>query len=250
MSSSSSHSALHSLPPSSRNLMSITNTYYLAHTARNKLAYEASRSDHRLLRLVGHANLLDSLMIKLSRTEEDVQSQQQDYSVVRRTTSRSDRSQHIQWADCVVENAEEDWQSSDADSSDSESDYDSDEEMEMEADIISLRRVMSHKISPAVPHLDDVDEDYEVVELPHNQCSIQPPELDHDSDSSEDDIMPPTPTTIVLPSFQAQPSKQFYSDSDSPPTVIPPSEQQAFFDDGFYLPSRKEENLASVIRVC
>lgn len=46
--------------------MSITQTYYLAHTARGKLSHEAAQADHNLRLLVGHANLLDSLMLELA----------------------------------------------------------------------------------------------------------------------------------------------------------------------------------------
>jgi hypothetical protein len=51
--------------------MSITQTFYLAHKARAKLSSEASRQDHNLRLLVGHANLLDTLMIHLTDAERD-----------------------------------------------------------------------------------------------------------------------------------------------------------------------------------
>ena len=47
--------------------MSITQTYFLA---RSKLSVEALRPDHHLRLLVGHANLLDSLMIELAEAEQ------------------------------------------------------------------------------------------------------------------------------------------------------------------------------------
>lgn len=247
---SSPHSSLHSLPALAGDLRSITKTYYLAHAARNKLAYEASRADHRLSRLVGHANLLDSLMIRLSRADEEQIRYQQLYLAAQKSMEESRSAQHIQWADCVVEEPEEDWQSSDADSSDSDSDYDSDEETEMEADMVSLRRVPPHKILPVMQYPDDGDDDYEVVESPHHSYSTQLPELDNDSDSSEDDLMPPTPTTIMLPTLQTQPAKTDCADSDPPTSVIPLSEQQAFFDEGFYLPPRTGDDLTSTLRVC
>src|ERR1700733_3561749 len=60
--------------PWSKKTMSITQTYYLAHKARAKLAFEAGRSDHNLRLLVGHANLLDSLMLELADAEREQES--------------------------------------------------------------------------------------------------------------------------------------------------------------------------------
>ncbi|KAK3933680.1 hypothetical protein QBC46DRAFT_230105, partial [Diplogelasinospora grovesii] len=54
--------------------MSVTQTYSLAHKARAKLSSEAARSNHNLRLLVGHANLLDSLMLKLADTERQQES--------------------------------------------------------------------------------------------------------------------------------------------------------------------------------
>jgi len=39
--------------------------YKLAQTARTKLCLEGSRSDHNLRRILGHANMLDSLTVEL-----------------------------------------------------------------------------------------------------------------------------------------------------------------------------------------
>src|SRR5271163_2998807 len=51
--------------------MSLTSVYFLAHSARGKLSKEASRADHDLRLLVGHANMLDSLMIDLANAEQE-----------------------------------------------------------------------------------------------------------------------------------------------------------------------------------
>ena len=51
--------------------MSITQTYYLSHKARAKLSREAAQPDHDLRLLVGHANLLDSLMLELAEAEQE-----------------------------------------------------------------------------------------------------------------------------------------------------------------------------------
>lgn len=51
--------------------MAYTQTFQLAQRARGKLQREASQHDHNLRLLVGHANLLDSLMIALSEAERE-----------------------------------------------------------------------------------------------------------------------------------------------------------------------------------
>lgn len=51
--------------------MTLTQTYRLAHRARGKLSHEASQGDHDLRLLVGHANLLDNLMIDLQDAERE-----------------------------------------------------------------------------------------------------------------------------------------------------------------------------------
>lgn len=51
--------------------MTLTQTYRLAHRARGKLSSEASRGDHDLRLLVGHANLLDTLMVELHDAERE-----------------------------------------------------------------------------------------------------------------------------------------------------------------------------------
>jgi hypothetical protein len=137
--------------------MSISQTYFLAHRARAKLAYEAARPDHNLRLLVGHANLLDSLMLELAEAERE-----QEYwfnQTVRGASSSSSshsssEERHVQWADTIVEEPEHDWHAEDAESdsdssdcsSDSDSDFDADEEdqdIEM-ADAVPLRRIPSN----------------------------------------------------------------------------------------------------------
>jgi len=45
-----------SLPPAKKQKMSLTQTYYVASTARSKLGREASKADHDLRKLVGSAS--------------------------------------------------------------------------------------------------------------------------------------------------------------------------------------------------
>jgi hypothetical protein len=241
-----------------RKAMSVTQTYYLAHTARGKLSSEAARSDHNLRLLVGHANLLDSLMLELAEAEQE---QESWFNQSVRKASRSEEPKHIQWADSIVEDPEEDWQAEDADdSSDSSSEYDSDEEME--TGFAQLQRVQSH--SAMVSHVaeveeeedeefeEDDEEDMEGLQLQRTHShSLSPPALDHDSDdSSEDDSMPPSPPNNALPTFSEK--SQFYASSKTATTStssIPQSEQAAFFEEGFYLPQRTQPSLISAISV-
>lgn len=246
--------------------MSVTQTYYLAHTARGKLSAAAARPDHNLRLLVGHANLLDSLMLELAEAEQEQESWF-NQSVNKATKTQEPR--HVQWADAVVEDPEEDWQAEDADldSSDSESDSDYDFEEEMES-LVSLHRVQSHPSAAAVSSKelededtdeddefeDDGEEDYASLQL-HLTTShpASPPELDHDSDSSsEDESMPPSPPSDTLPSFsekqRSQIATNYYAKSSEAPS-IPPNAQGAFIEEGFYLPRTRSRGLVSAISV-
>lgn len=218
--------------------MSITQTYYLAHTARGKLSSEAARSDHNLRLLVGHANLLDTLMLELAEAEQEQE------SWFNASVKEASPSKHIQWAETVVEEPEEDWQAEDADSdssSDSESEFDDEEDNEVH---IPLTRVLSRVQQVQVEEYDDdQEEDYESLTLVRSSShSHSPPELSHDSedDSSEDESMPLSPPVNSLPTFsekqrEAIVTTSYYSNSQS---KMSSSEQAAFFEEGFYLPQR------------
>jgi hypothetical protein len=235
--------------------MSVTQTYYLAHTARGKLSSEAARADHNLRLLVGHANLLDSLMLELAEAEQE---QESWFNQSVKKAQKTEEPKHIQWADTIVEDPEEDWQAEDADSSDSDSDFDSDEEMDMEdSGFPTLQRVQSQSITTVMAvedeeeFEDDGEEDLEglSLHLTQSHSAHSPPELDHDSDSSDDESMPPSPPSDTLPSFSDKEqiaTTSYYSKQSAP---IPPSQQQAFFDEGFYLPQRTGPGLISAISV-
>lgn len=246
----------HPLTPAKRKTMSITQTYYLAHSARGKLSDEAGRSDHRLRRLVGHANLLDSLMLELAQAEAEQESWFNASVRRARTTER-----HVQWADSVVEEPEEDWHAEDAeryptDSSDDSSDDDEDEEMHS-AGFASLQRVKSRMTFESMDvveeeeddgeddiYEDDGEEDYAMLTLsrtashPHS-----PPELSLDleeDDSSEDEAMPLSPPSDVLHTFPSP---------NSPQDKLLPTQQAALFDEGFYLLQRSGPSLVSAVSV-
>lgn len=48
----------------------LQNVYYMRYRAQNKLQKQAVREEHDLRLMVGHANLLDSIMMKLHDAEE------------------------------------------------------------------------------------------------------------------------------------------------------------------------------------
>ena len=74
--------------------MSITQTYFLAHSARGKLSKEAARADHDLRLLVGHANMLDSLMLDLANAEQE---QERWFNqTVSGTEEKEDEIEHIE----------------------------------------------------------------------------------------------------------------------------------------------------------
>lgn len=197
-----------------RKNMSITQTYYLAHKARAKLSREAAQPDHDLRLLVGHANLLDTLMLELADAERE---QERWFNQSVRSAAPK-KSSHIQWAD-RIEEAEEEF---DDDSSDSGSDSSDDDDVEDDV-IMAERRAEAEEMME-----DDLEEDYAQLELVRTPShSNSPPELfiDHDSESSDDDSMPPSP-----------PSAQVLTLSEK--AVAQASEQEgSFYDDDYYRPT-------------
>ncbi|KAJ4391489.1 hypothetical protein N0V93_005106 [Gnomoniopsis smithogilvyi] len=243
--------------------MSITQTYFLAHKARAKLSNEAAMPDHNLRLLVGHANLLDSLMLELADAEREQeswfnQSVRNASQEEKKANAAAAESRHIQWADSIAEE-EEDYDSS----SDDDSDISSDEDVQMsDVEIVSLRRVPSNTFkAPASPQyevmevdMDDFeeddydDEDYADLVLTrthsHHSTTSPPPELEHDLDeSSEDESMPPSPPSTMLPTFEQKQQQQKKS-----------SESTDFFDGSMhYMPTttatRNPAALVSAISV-
>jgi hypothetical protein len=225
--------------------MSITQTYYLAHTARKKLTREASRADHDLRLLVGHANLLDSLMYDLADAEREQERWfNQTVSGATKTSAPSTR-QHIQWASTVVEEPEEDWDPEDASDVDSElSDSDSDDSDYDETEFVINTPVRRRRSPSPVAHFhedlleeddegDDTDSDFEYDEdeelsLTRSPSRQSPPELLADSDGeSEDEATPPSPPQPTLESF----------DEKEPTTTaiaLAGSDQPHLFEHGYF----------------
>jgi hypothetical protein len=164
--------------------MSLTQTYYIASSARTKLGREASRPDHNLRLLVGHANLLDSLMLDLQDAERE---QEAWFNQTVQKAQKAEEPKHIQWADTIVEEDEEE------DDSDSDSDFD-EEDMEM---ITSIRSIRQPAVNVSSQDFDeeyyDEEEDEPELALVRTQShSANPPELVDDSDS-EDESPPNSP---------------------------------------------------------
>ncbi|KAI9828977.1 MAG: hypothetical protein M1819_006476 [Sarea resinae] len=199
--------------------MSVSQTYFLANTARGKLSQEASRADHNLRLLVGHANLLDTLVLELADVEEE-QERWLDQTV-QGANKATEQAKHIRWADTIVEEPEEDWDAADADSSDM-SDSESDEDMDDQLYLATAVPQQKAFPSPTVTEVEiDSDEEYEDDEdqfgelaLTRTSSSSQPPELLHDSDEdSDDDSMPPSPPQPSLPPFSEKQRQQIATTS-------------------------------------
>ena len=183
------------LPPAKKQKMSLTQTYYVASTARTKLGREAQRSDHNLRLLVGHANLLDTLMVELADAERE---QEAWFNQSVKTASKP-QERHVQWIDSIAEEDDED--DSDMESEDGSDIYDEDEDAEMFN--IPLRKIRSPPVEITSQEIDEdfVDADYEDDEyddeltLTRVASQHSPPELTmEDSDSeSEDESMPASP---------------------------------------------------------
>jgi len=188
------------------NKMSITQTYHLAHSARVKLSREAARADHDLRLLVGHANLLDSLMLDLANAEKE---QERWFNNTVRNASKlvkQPTTPHIRWADTVEEESIEDYDDdSDLSDDDSDSEYD-EEELQM---AIAASPALIYSVQPEEQDDEQVADDEEEEEAarltltrtPSRQQS--PPELldDESSSESEEDSMPPSPTNIPIDTF-------------------------------------------------
>ncbi|KAI9764895.1 MAG: hypothetical protein M1835_007485, partial [Candelina submexicana] len=251
-----------SSPPLKKQKMSVTQTYYLAHTARSKLSHEASRADHDLRLLVGHANLLDSLMLELADAEKE---QERWFNQsVKGAAKSSEEPMHIEWADTIVEDPAEDWDVEDAESSDSESDSDSeseenddedeDEDFDM-ASAMPLRKISSPSPRVTVTSIEVNDDDeYEDDEEDYNDLaltrtsSFSPPELSHDSDDSEDESMPPSPPQPSLQYSEKQKQQiatSFYehTPTSQAPLSLTSSESASFFEEGYFLPQRTSNTM-------
>jgi len=206
--------------------MSITQTFYLAHKARGKLSSEAAKSDHNLRLLVGHANLLDSLMLNLQHAERE---QDAWFNAMVRGNSTEDEEADVM--DTISEEEEETLGYLPQDDSDSET-SDSEDEYELDSQFIgSVPRPIAFDYRRTVIDVDEVevDDDFEEEEdgfyalrRTSSHVPSSPPELieDDESDSESSPPSPPQPT-LAAPLFydktsRKQSNKTSFYDSNSP----------------------------------
>jgi hypothetical protein len=172
--------------------MSLTQTYYIAASARSKLGKEACRADHDLRLLVGHANLLDSLMIELQDAERQ---QEAWFNQTMAKASKAEEPRHIQWADSIAEEDDED-----------DSDSDSESESEDDFDMVPMpHRIAQAPVQISTMEIDEDDEDFyddmeDDSDLALTRVSSQsqsPPELTYE-DESDDESPPASPPNSAL----------------------------------------------------
>ncbi|KAG5987616.1 hypothetical protein E4U43_005000 [Claviceps pusilla] len=237
-------SSTYTRPTHKRN-MSVTQTYYLAHKARAKLSQEAARPDHDLRLLVGHANLLDSLMLELVDAERE---QERRYNQsVRGTGKTSDR--HIQWADKVVEEPEEEYDSASSDSdSDSECDSDFDDD---DVDVV----VDHHNYNHNRVHVHTMDKTVSVhtptAATPtstsstthHSKSQVVVVVSEHDDSMSDDDDVDVDVDDDLQEDYAQLELVRTPSHASSPPELLLDHDSESSSDDESMPPSPRDHAL-------
>jgi hypothetical protein len=197
-----------SSPPQKKQKMSLTQTYYIAASARSKLGKEACRADHDLRLLVGHANLLDSLMIELQDAERQ---QEAWFNQTMAKASKAEEARHIQWADSLSEEEEDDSES------DSESECDDDYDM-----VPLPRRIAQAPVQVSTMEIDededeeefydDMEDDSELALTRVPSQSQSPPELIYEEDSDDETPLASPPTaTLEFSEKEAMLTTSFYN---------------------------------------
>jgi len=217
-------------PPQKKQKMSITQTYFLAHSARGKLSREAARPDHDLRLLVGHANMLDSLMVDLANAEQEQE----------RWFNKTVSGAH----ETVVEEPEADWKAEDAENADDESE-DEAENVPSNANVTAVE--VSGEEEREEERDDGGDEEDGDLALIRTSSRHSPPELSTDSDSdSDDEHLPPSPPQPMMDGLtekqrQAIATTSFYDAQDA--NSLSPAESETFEEEGFYVPSRQQPTI-------
>lgn len=185
--------------------MSLTQTYYIASAARSKLGKEASRADHNLRRLVGHANLLDNLMVELADAERE---QEAWFNQSVRKAAKPDEPRHIQWIDSIAEEMEVE------DDSDSDSEVDESELYDIPMPTIRTPAVFIDSTEVDEDYNDEEDDqEHALIRVPSRRDS-PPPELLSD-DESEDDSMPSSPEQVSLQYSEKDRQSLFFDNAKS-----------------------------------
>ncbi|KAF1813003.1 hypothetical protein P152DRAFT_466303 [Eremomyces bilateralis CBS 781.70] len=226
-------------PAKKQKKMSLTQTYYIAASARSKLGREAQKSDHSLRHLVGHANLLDSLMVELHEAEREQE------TWFNQTIQKAEEPMHVRWADSAIMEEDEDDSASDASDSDSDDDFD-----EADFELTAPLHFRQSAISITSREVEDSDEEFEDEEDDEEHAltrtaSNSPPELILDSDS-DDDTPPASPPQLSLEyteeQRQAIATTGFFNRKQS---SLSPSEQESFVEEGFFIPDRSNQLIAA-----
>lgn len=207
--------------------MSITQTYFLAHSARGKLSREAARADHDLRLLVGHANILDALMLDLAAAE-----QEQERWFNKSLSGVREEEEEIRHQDTIVEEPEGDWEAEDAESSD-ESDYEEEQ----------FKPAQPIETSSMEIDMEFDDEEDQSLALTRTASRHSPPELTLDDDSdSEDEHMPASPPNLAVNNLTAKQTSQINT-SALFPSAKDASPSESLESDGFYVPSRQQPTI-------
>ena len=261
--------------------MSIHQTYVLAHQARNKLTIEASRPAHNLRLLVGHANMLDSLMLDLADAEKEQERWfHQTFSRAHESSKETSGKRRIQWVDTIIPEEEEEQDTSmdspfdtttdsDSDISDSDSDYDEEDDNEImsigyasparraatpPAEItITTAEVDAEQDSDEDEEDEDEDEELEDEDSEDGALALvrvrshshSPPELlheDFDSSESEDESAPPSPEQAIFPMAE-NPGRG--KTAAPTPKVSSTDDRRALFIEDFYLPRRAQVGISA-----
>ncbi|GAB7351434.1 hypothetical protein MBLNU459_g2100t1 [Dothideomycetes sp. NU459] len=182
--------------------MSLTQTYYIASSARTKLGREASRSDHNLRLLVGHANLLDTLMVELQEAERE---QEAWFNDSIRTANKPGAARHIQFIDAIAEELEEDSEDSEEDSDDDVYDEEVEDSFTPTLPAPELYTVSTLEVSEDDDEYDSEFRDFEYDdEHALTRVDSHPPELVHSDSDSDDESLPPSPLQSALEYSQHQ----------------------------------------------
>jgi len=211
-----------SSPPQKKQKMSLTQTYYIAASARSKLGKEACRADHDLRLLVGHANLLDSLMIELQDAERQ---QEAWFNQTMAKASKAEEPRHVQWADSIAEESEED-------DSDSESECDEDFDMvPMPHNIVRAPvQISTMEVEEDEEEFyDDMEDDSDLALTRVPSQSQSPPELFYEEDS-DDESPPASPpqSTLEFSEKEAMLTTTFYN--TKPQSQYMDDDQPLFMD--------------------
>jgi len=233
--------------------MSITQTYYLAHTARGKLATAAAQSDHNLRLLVGHANLLDALTIELQDAEN---SQQVTFNQTTKGSPKQGAQPQIAWSSSIMEESEDMANyEAEPDSDDDENDFFKSAEHIVKLVGGSLSGfddpTANFMLPPSIDEEEETDEDEEditdlsLIRVPSH--SDQVPELIMDaSDESDDDSVASPPPSPANMHAQDTITMDFgFNYANKQQTIEPTAHFQG--DDGFYT---SQQGLSPMIAVC